>query len=465
MAKILEIRYGPTKLLYGLLNTEERRKNSRLRILRANNERILVECDGRAYLFLVIGSALELTPGKITKRLRSWRQLDGRTIQGYLLLAPEAEVSPTTAAARGSNLPPNVVVIGAWTKSDHIVISNIDDSIAYLLDVIGFSGTATRSSQRKSVQTSNSLKRNPELESAIPSVKRVTRQLRKGLHLDVYELEKRLGRGFSAEVWKAKVTSEITGLDLKIGDDVAVKVYSLAQLRGSQSIRIQREFEIATNSEHPRLARVYDLVISPSRPFHTFMVMEYVNGPTLKEHISKKGRLSYIETVTVGIQVFEALEELHSLGAIHRDVKAANIMLSNDGASLEVKLVDLGIVSITEDTGLTAASVFLGSKHSAPLEQLKGEELDERTDIYGVGSVLYNCIHGRAMYEGAGPEVAIAIQMLSAPVSLPAPPQATGEELQLIQFINSCIEVRKENRPVSAEDCLVRLKEISDRLS
>jgi len=190
------------------------------------------------------------------------------------------------------------------------------------------------------------------------------------------------------------------------------------------------------------------------------MVMEYVDGPSLKALIEQKGKLNSEEVLAIGAQLFSALAELHSVSAVHRDVKAANIMLTDyDQAEPKIKLVDLGIVSLVTDDRFTAASVFMGSKHSAPLEQLTGGDPDERTDIYGAGTVLYHCVTGRAMYQDIGPEGAIVRKMLSTPefLSLGSLPISFRG---LTEFINRCIAVEPKDRPRSALECASEIDEL-----
>jgi serine/threonine-protein kinase len=247
---------------------------------------------------------------------------------------------------------------------------------------------------------------------------------------------------------------------------VAIKVYFSSLLQGAQAIRIQREFSVAADLRHPNLARVYDLVLSPSRPFHTFMAMEYIDGPTLKAHIEQSGRLSVEAVLRIAGQLFGALQELHSEGALHRDVKAANIIVASGDKqrgrefAAPIKLVDLGIVSIPAEDRFTAASVFLGSKHSAPLEQLTGQELDERTDIYGAGSVLYHCLRGVPMYNNAGPEGAIVQRMLSTPDRLSVDGESDPRGAALTELVNQCIAVNPADRPSSADECLAGLRRL-----
>lgn len=284
----------------------------------------------------------------------------------------------------------------------------------------------------------------------------VPRVLRPGVEIDSYRLMRRLGRGMSSEVWQAQVVVPPMGIELREGEDVAVKFYSPMMMHGTQSMRIQREFSIAAETNHPGLAKVYDLILSPSRPFHTFMVMEYIEGRTLKDVITQSGPMDAEQVKRFGITLFGALDELHTIGAIHRDVKAANIMVpANSVGRPGIKLVDLGIVAVTTEDRLTAGSVFMGSKHSAPLEQLTGEEVTESVDIYGAGTVLFHCLTGRPMYDKVGAEGAIVRRMLDRPEVLEP---RDGVPSNLIDFVNRCIAVQKADRPPNARKCMEDLR-------
>ena len=282
-------------------------------------------------------------------------------------------------------------------------------------------------------------------------------QLQPGTVLDCYRLQQRLGHGFSATVWKAQVVTAPAGIRLKKGASVAVKVYNPNILSSHESIRIQREFTVASELQHASLVRVHDVVISPSRPWHTFLVMELVEGTPLKQHLTNSGAQSMSTILSIGRQLFDGIDALHSQGALHRDVKAANVMLVNIDEA-RVKLLDFGIVALESERQLTAHSVFLGSKHSAPLEQLKGERLDARADIYSIGTVLFHCYEGRPPYEDAGPEGAIVARMLTKPeLLLPRRP----EDAQLVDFINRCMAVDRLHRPASAASARLELDRMS----
>jgi serine/threonine protein kinase len=300
-------------------------------------------------------------------------------------------------------------------------------------------------------------------EEAIPDSKlaaqpraRLRKNLRAELVVDAYRLDTPLGRGHSAEVWKATVLREVEGIELRPGEVVAVKFYVPSMLLGTDTLRIHREFNIAGDLDHANLARVYDLMLAPNRPHHTFMVMEYVPGRTLKTRLEQGGPLDAASTYKIATQLFGALEQLHSLAAVHRDVKAANIIVTDD-VQLSIKLVDLGIVAVEHDGGFTNVSAFLGSKHSASMEQLTGRAIDAKTDIYSAGSVLYHCLRGVPMYVDVGPEAAIALKMHATPERL----AGNGP---FVQFINRCIAVQAKDRPGSARECLDELARISGDL-
>ena len=270
--------------------------------------------------------------------------------------------------------------------------------------------------------------------------------------MDRYELKRQLGRGHSAEVWRARVVEKAVGVDLVPDQEVALKIYTRLMENSTDTVRVQREFQVATELEHPNLVRVFDLVLSPSRPWHNFLAMELVNGRTLKSLIPRDG-MEPERIVFIAKQIFGALNALHVRAALHRDVKAANIMITEEDKEEKAKLCDLGIVSVIGDKSFTGTSVFLGSKHSAPLEQMTGEEVDYRTDVYAAGSVMYYCLKGHPMYHRAGPEGAIVRRMLEDPARLDTSGKS-GLKQKLAEVINQCIEVDPADRPASAREVL-----------
>lgn len=290
---------------------------------------------------------------------------------------------------------------------------------------------------------------------------------RPGVEVDAYRLVKRLGGGASSQVWEAEVIRPPPGVSLMQGARVALKLYisSFGAMPTDSALRIHREFAVASDLEHPNIVRVHDLVIAPTRPLHSFLVMDLVDGRTLKASIPRQG-LEATEVVSIGLQLFSALDHIHSQGAIHRDIKAANIMVRRDGDSLRLTMLDFGIVLLDGDVQLTAGSVFLGSKHSSPPEQLRGHSPTPQSDIYGAGSVLFHCLQGRPMYEGIGTAAAILEKMNYDPERLSVEdPRFGAVEQDLAEFINRCVALDPADRPASAEECSRRLEVIGTSTS
>jgi hypothetical protein len=291
------------------------------------------------------------------------------------------------------------------------------------------------------------------LDASAPGASNNVARLYPGLQIDHYRLIRRLGAGYSGEVWQAEVVSAPHGVAVVPGQIVAMKQYfPFVLTRSSDSLRIQREFKVASELRHENLVNVYDLVLSPSRPFGSFLIMEYVAGEPLKSRIPQNG-FSWQDCVTMGCQLAAALAELHSYGALHRDVKPANIVVL-PGDTLSLKLLDLGIVSMIGEQGLTEASVFLGSKHTSAPEQLFGDDIDERADIYALGGTLYQCYRGRPLYDEEGPVTAIVRAMLEKPRSATPKEGAGPEEVEFVRFIDRCMSLDPAQRPSSANQCL-----------
>ena len=149
-----------------------------------------------------------------------------------------------------------------------------------------------------------------------------------------------------------------------------------------QVLRVEREYRIAQTLRHPNLIRIYEFMLASPRPHHNFLVMDVAKGNPLSDLIERR-ELSVSQALSVFYQILSALDALHGAGALHRDVKPGNIAVSAVDDKVQATLLDLGIVTISYEKGVTAVSHFLGSKHWAPIEQLLGESLDERSDLYG----------------------------------------------------------------------------------
>jgi serine/threonine-protein kinase len=280
--------------------------------------------------------------------------------------------------------------------------------------------------------------------------------LQRGLIVDCYKLVERLGSGFSAEVWSADVLTPPSGLDLQQGQKVAIKFYTANALAmPHQVIRIEREYRVAQRLRHPHLIRIYEFMLASPRPNHSFLVMDIAPGPALSAAI-KQRKLEAPESLKMLAQILSAADALHEAGALHRDIKPGNVSLSTnpDGAPHCV-LLDLGIVSPLFEKSVTAVSRFVGSKHWAPLEQLIGGDLDQRSDLYSIGAVAYNLLVGIEPFTGSPTEAAVAVEMSRNGLKIP---ELANLPSEIVQLFNACLSNSPKDRPRSARECLSVLR-------
>ncbi|MGP3970866.1 Stk1 family PASTA domain-containing Ser/Thr kinase [Streptomyces sp. 6N223] len=226
-----------------------------------------------------------------------------------------------------------------------------------------------------------------------------------------YELRKVLGRGGMAEVY--------LGHDARLGRPVAVKTLlpDLARDPAFQA-RFRREAQSAAALNHPAVVAVYDtgedFVDGVSTPF---IVMEYVEGSTLRELLTEGGRPRPERALEVCAGVLRALEYSHQGGIVHRDIKPGNIMLTDTG---QVKVMDFGIARAMGEAGLTQTAAVVGTAHYLSPEQARGENVDARSDLYSTGCLLFELLTGRPPFTGDS-AVSIAYQHVNEE---PKPPSA-----------------------------------------
>ena len=203
---------------------------------------------------------------------------------------------------------------------------------------------------------------------------------------------------------------------------------------------------------HPNIMAVYDVSHSTELDY---IVMELIDGITLKQYMQKKGgKLAWREALHFITQIMKALSHAHSRGIIHRDIKPHNMMVLRDGS---LKVADFGIARLTSAAQATLPQEALGSVHYISPEQARGSHIDARSDIYSAGVVLYEMITGRLPYEGESP-VAVAIQHInSIPLSPREIDQEIPEALEAITMKAMASDVNQ--RYVSADAMLVDLEE------
>ena len=211
-----------------------------------------------------------------------------------------------------------------------------------------------------------------------------------------YEIVGKIGTGGMADVYKA--------MDHKLNRFVAVKVLKPEFREDTTFIKkFRSEAQAAAGLTHPNIVNVFD--VGDDGGVY-YIVMELIEGITLKEYISKKGKLSIKEATSIAIQVSMGLEAAHSHGIVHRDVKPQNIIISTDG---KVKVTDFGIARAASSN--TISSNVMGSVHYSSPEQVRGGYSDEKSDIYSLGITLYEMVTGRVPFDG-DTTVAIAIKHL-----------------------------------------------------
>lgn len=211
-----------------------------------------------------------------------------------------------------------------------------------------------------------------------------------------YEVVSRIGSGGMADVYKAK--------DHKLNRFVAMKVLKPEFSADTNFIRkFQREAQAAAGLAHPNVVNVFDVGEDQGV---NYIVMELVEGITLKEYISKKGKLTIKEATSIAIQVSMGLEAAHNRNIVHRDIKPQNIIISTDG---KVKVTDFGIARVASSN--TISTNAMGSVHYSSPEQVRGGYSDFKSDIYSLGITMYEMVTGRVPFDG-DTTVAIAIKHL-----------------------------------------------------
>src|SRR5436309_5847081 len=240
-----------------------------------------------------------------------------------------------------------------------------------------------------------------------------------------YELGQVLGRGGMAEVYLAH--------DTRLGRTVAVKTLR-ADLARDPSFqgRFRREAQSAASLNHPSIVAVYDTCEDrgedgTAREVTPYIVMEYVEGRTLREVLGSEGRLLPQRAMEIAAQICAALEQAHRAGIVHRDIKPGNVMLTPSG---EVKVMDFGIARAVTGSSqtMTQTAAVIGTAHYLSPEQARGEHVDARSDIYSTGCLLYELLTGAPPFTGES-AVAVAYQHVRED---PLPPSQVEPEVPAV---------------------------------
>src|SRR5256885_3475180 len=234
-----------------------------------------------------------------------------------------------------------------------------------------------------------------------------------------YQVGELLGYGGMAEVHR--------GRDLRLGRDVAIKMLRTDLARDNTfQMRFRREAQNAASLNHPAIVAVYDTgeEIAPTGETIPFIVMEFVNGRTLKEVLGAEGRLMPRRALEITADICAALEFSHRHSIIHRDIKPGNVMLTQTG---QVKVMDFGIARALASgaTTMTQTSAVIGTAQYLSPEQARGEPVDARSDVYATGCVLYELLTGHPPFVGDNP-VSVAYQHVRED---PLPPSDSNRDV------------------------------------
>lgn len=225
-----------------------------------------------------------------------------------------------------------------------------------------------------------------------------------------YEILEKIGTGGMGNVFKAH--------DRKLDRIVAIKVLKLEYNEDNNFIRkFKRESLAAASISHPNIVSIYDVGTEKveDKEVH-YIVMEYIDGKTLKDLINDEGRLSEKRALNYCIQIAEALKVAHSKHIVHRDIKSQNIMVTRDD---RIKVTDFGIARVADNTTVTATNAVMGSVHYFSPEQARGAKVDNRSDIYSLGIVLFEMLTGRLPFDADNP-VSVALMQVQSQMPRPS---------------------------------------------
>ena len=254
-----------------------------------------------------------------------------------------------------------------------------------------------------------------------------------------YEIREIIGVGGMAVVYKAFDTIE--------DRVVAIKILKEEFVTNEEFVRrFKNESKAIAVLSHPNIVKIYDVSFGD---LIQYIVMEYIEGITLKQYIENNRDIPWKETVNIIMQILRALQHAHDKGIIHRDVKPQNIMLTDDGT---IKVTDFGIARFSRSEHRTITDKAIGSVHYISPEQAKGDHTDARTDIYSVGVMMYEMLSGKLPFDGTG-AVSIAIMQISEkpkPLAEVAPNIPVG----LRQITEKAMEKDPADRYQSAQEML-----------
>ena len=264
-----------------------------------------------------------------------------------------------------------------------------------------------------------------------------------------YQVIEELGHGGMGKVYRV--------LDKKLNEEVALKLIKPEIAADKETIkRFHNELRLARKVAHRNVGKMYELMEDEGTHFIT---MEYVPGQDLRGLIRQMGQLTAGKAVSIAKQVCEGLEEAHRLGVVHRDLKPGNILIDKDG---NARIMDFGIARSLKIKGTTGAGVMIGTPEYMSPEQVEGKEVDQRSDIYSLGVILFEMVTGRVPFEGDTPFI-IGVKHKS---ERPRNPRELNTQLpeDLSRVILRCLEKDKEKRYQRAEELRAELTRLEEEI-
>ncbi|MBO7395562.1 MAG: Stk1 family PASTA domain-containing Ser/Thr kinase [Ruminococcus sp.] len=258
-----------------------------------------------------------------------------------------------------------------------------------------------------------------------------------------YERTELIGVGGMAEVYK--------GVDVIDNKAVAIKILKKEYAENEEFLRrFRNESKAVAVLSHPNIVKIYDMGFSDKLQY---IVMEYIDGITLKEYIEEEKILTWKDTVHFVIQILRALQHAHDKGIVHRDIKPQNIMMFSDGT---IKVMDFGIAKFSREEGKTATDQAIGSVHYISPEQASGGVTDAKSDIYSVGAMMYEMLTGRKPFDSDNP-VAIAVMHMH---DIPERPRAINPDIPdgLEEIVLKAMEKAPEDRYQSTADMIADIE-------
>lgn len=262
-----------------------------------------------------------------------------------------------------------------------------------------------------------------------------------------YEVIEELGKGGMGSVYRVE--------DKRIHEEVALKLIKPEIAAEKTTLeRFNNELKLARRIAHRNVCKMFDLDEEDGRHYIT---MEYVRGEDLKSTIRRVGPLGTGKAVSIAKQVCEGLTEAHRVGIVHRDLKPGNIMLDRDG---NARIMDFGIARSIRAQGITGAGVMIGTPEYMSPEQAEAKEVDQRSDIYSLGVVLYEMVTGRIPFEG---ETALSVA-LKHKTEIPPDPKSSNAQVpgDLCRLILKCLEKQKARRYQTVQELFSDLNRIEE---